>query len=171
MPPAAGTAQGNMGAEQWCCLSSGHPVGSGVPAQCQLVPQEKNSSILRLLLPAAISLPAAAFKPSQATTPITAGNLRWPWPRRFTSPQPQLPGGLLPRVSPGCPAGRRQSPTTGTLCPALPGGALPAPVSACAHAGGSSAGAQPVLGRSQCWDMAGAGVTGGLMSPQAMGHG
>lgn len=65
-------------------------------------------------------------------------------------------GGLPPRVSPGCPAGRRQSATTGTPRQALPGGAggaLPAPAPACAHAGVSSvrAGARPALGQGTSW--------------------
>ena len=95
MPPAAGIAQGHMGAEQQCCSSLGCLVGSGVPAG----PQEKISSILCLLPPAAVSLPLPAcssFKPSWAATLITAGRLRWPWPWGFTWSQglPWVPSWL-----------------------------------------------------------------------------
>lgn len=63
MPPAAGMAQGHMGAEQRCC--------AWWDAGCQLGLGKKTSSILCLQLSLCLLLPAAAFKPSRAPSPIT----------------------------------------------------------------------------------------------------
>lgn len=121
MPQGAGMAQGHMGAEQCCCLSLRRQVGSGEPAWCQLDLRRKKQ-----LHP----LPAAAFKPSQTTTPMTVKQLRWS----------ELPRAALPRVSPGCPAGRRQRPRAG--------GAMPVPTPGVQGSG---------LGHSHLWDIAIAG--------------